>query len=194
MKAQTSRQKQAAATKRKIFMCAVSLFAEHAYEKVTINDIANEAQVSVGAFYHHYKNKESILNEGYRMFDDQLQEQWKNGHPSDCLKAMHFLVDHQMQSMEQMGALASAQYFKNQLSNEEKYILNKERFFYITIHDLVQEAILNGMIVGDTQTITDDILSSCRGTIYDWCLHEGNYSLTDKGSRVLDMVIHYYQR
>lgn len=49
MKPLTKRQQQALATKQKIFKCAVSLFAQKAYENVTVNDICQQAQVSVGA-------------------------------------------------------------------------------------------------------------------------------------------------
>ena len=66
MNTQMNRQKQALATKQKIFSRAISLFARQSYENVTVQDICAEADVSVGAFYHHFKSKENILDEGYR--------------------------------------------------------------------------------------------------------------------------------
>ncbi|SHO48353.1 TetR/AcrR family transcriptional regulator [Anaerocolumna xylanovorans] len=192
MKPQTKRKKQAIETKEKIFNCAVALFAQNSYENITVGDICRGAQVSVGAFYHHFKNKESILNEGYHLFDLQLEETWSQHHPANELEAIRFLVAYQMQSMQQMGSLASSQYFKNQLTNEEKYILNKERFFYKTIYEMVQRSVNGGSLFGDAYIITEDILSTCRGIIYDWCLHEGSYDLSEKGRRTLDMVLNHY--
>lgn len=192
MKPQTKRTKQAIETKEKIFNCAVALFAQNSYENITIGDICRAAQVSVGAFYHHFKNKESILNEGYHLFDLQLEEAWEEQHPADELEALRFLVANQMQSMQQMGSLASSQYFKNQLTNEEKYILNKERFFYKTVYEMVQRSVNGGSLFGDVRTITEDILGICRGIIYDWCLHEGSYDLSEKGGRTLEMVLNHY--
>lgn len=194
MKPQTNRQKQALATKHKIFSCAVSLFAAQSYENVTVQDICREAEVSVGAFYHHFKSKENILDEGYRLFDQQSEEAWKQGHPDEPLEAIHFLILEQAQSMENMGALAALQYFKHQLSSEEKYILNPDRFFYQTILLAVEEETKSGILSGDPIVITEDILSLTRGLIYDWCLHEGAYTLSERSQKVLDMIIRYYKK
>ena len=194
MKPQTNRQRQAIATKHKIFSCAVSLFAEKSYENVTVQDICDKAEVSVGAFYHHFKSKENILDEGYRLFDQQSEEAWKNGHPDSPLEAIHFLISGQARSMEDMGAMAALQYFKHQLSSKEKYILNKDRFFYQTIYHAVLEETFAGTLLGDPAAITEDILGITRGMIYDWCLHEGGYALSERTNHTLDMILSYYQK
>lgn len=192
MKPMTNRQKQALATKQNIFRCAVSLFAQKSYENVTVSDICQEAQVSVGAFYHHYKSKENILEECYHLFDQEVELAWMSGHPSDGFDAIRFLISEQAASMERMGASASLQYFKNQLSCSEKYILNPDRFFYQTIKNTIESEIVSGRLTGNAFMITEDILSTTRGTIYDWCLHEGSYSLSEKMLRMTEMVLQYY--
>lgn len=188
----TNRQKQALATKQNIFRCAVSLFAQKSYENVTVSDICQEAQVSVGAFYHHYNSKENILEEGYHLFDQEVELAWMSGHPSDGFDAIRFLISEQAASMERMGASASLQYFKNQLSCSEKYILNPDRFFYQTIKNTIESEIISGRLTGNAFVITEDILSTTRGTIYDWCLHEGSYPLSEKMLRMAEMVLQYY--
>lgn len=192
MKTQTSRQMQALATKQKIFSCAVSLFAQKTYENVTVQDICSEADVSVGAFYHHFKSKENILDEGYRLFDQRTEEAWNSGHPDSPLEAIQFLISVQARSMEGMGPPAVLQYFKNQLSCSEKYILNQERFFYKTIRQSVEDGIAAGLLAGDSAEITEDILGITRGMIYDWCLHAGTYCLPERSRRMVDMVMKWY--
>lgn len=193
MNPHTNRQKQALATRNKIFACAISLFEKKSYENVTVQDICAEAEVSVGAFYHHFQSKENILDEGYRIFDQQSEETWKNGHPESPSEAIRFLIMEQVSSMEGMGAKASLQYFKNQLSASEKYILNPDRFFYQTIYQTIEKAVLDGLLTGNAATITEDILSTTRGLIYDWCLHEGSYVLSEKSLRMLDIIFSYYK-
>ncbi len=190
----TKRQLQAAATKQRIFNHAISLFAANPYEKISVSDICTEAGVSVGAFYHHFKNKESILNEGYRIFDETLEQKWNEARPTVGRPGIEFLVHEQMFSMQDMGAAAAAQYFKNQLTAQEKYILNKERFFYKAVTECLREEITTGHLSGEANTIADDILSLCRGTIYDWCLHSGQYDLNEQGKKILEMVFGYYSR
>ncbi len=41
--------------------CAHKLFLERGYERTTINDVINEASVSKGGFYHHFRAKEDLL-------------------------------------------------------------------------------------------------------------------------------------
>ncbi len=41
--------------------CAQKLFLERGYERTTINDVIDEAGVSKGGFYHHFKAKEDLL-------------------------------------------------------------------------------------------------------------------------------------
>lgn len=192
MKPQTSRQLQALATKQNIFSCAVSLFAQKSYENVTVQDICAKASVSIGSFYHHFKNKESILDEGYRLFDQKSEDVWNNGHPDSPIERIRFLILEQARSMEDMGVAAALQYFKNQLSSSEKYILNRDRFFYRTIRCAVEEAVSLGTLTGDCTVITEDILGVTRGIIYDWCLHGGTYALSERSQRMVDMIINYY--
>lgn len=189
----TSRQLQAAATRQKIFNHAIRLFSANPYEKISVSDICASAGVSIGAFYHHFKNKESILSEGYRLFDESLEQKWNDQRPNVGNQGIHFLVHEQMLSMQAMGAAAAAQYFKNQLTAMDKYILNKERFFYKAVVDCLQEEINMGRLHSDAYTIADDILCLCRGTIYDWCLHDGKYDLISQGKKVLEMVLTFYR-
>ena len=42
--------------------------------------------------------------------------------------------------------------------------------------------------------ITEDILGTTRGLIYDWCLHEGSYVLSEKSLRILDILLDHYQK
>ncbi len=193
MEERTNRQKQAAATKQKIFRCAVELFAQKSYENVTIQDICRKAEVSVGAFYHHFGSKELIINEGYRLFDQQSEAKWEEGHPEEPLEQVQFLIGEQARSMEQMGAMASLQYFKNQLSCAEKYILDPERFFNKAIRQAIESAVTSGLLAGEAEELAEDILGLSRGIIYDWCLHEGAYSLWEREQRVLGMVFKKYQ-
>lgn len=47
--------------KEKIILSAESLFSQHGYESTSVNTIISNAQVSKGAFYHHFKTKEDLI-------------------------------------------------------------------------------------------------------------------------------------
>ncbi len=131
-----------------------------------MSDICTSAGVSIGAFYHHFQNKESILSEGYRLFDESLEQKWNDQQSIVGRQGIAFLIHEQMYSMQEMGAAAAAQYFKNQLTAQEKFILNKDRFFYRALINCVQEEI-KAAACREKRIVMRRYTDLCRGTLYD---------------------------
>ncbi len=183
---------QALNTRRNIFDKATTLFVEKSYEKVTIAQICKAAGISVGAFYHHFSSKESVLNEGYFWFDEELKESWSKKKPTFAQEKIEFLIEEQLKSICSLGYIYATQFFKNQLSNDNKYILNEDRIFYKLLFSSVLQGIEEKLFDANPQEITKRILRISRGTIYDWCLHEGSYNLVEEGLRDLTVALNYY--
>lgn len=55
------RKLQAIETKNRIFDIAHAMFRERGFYNVTVEEIADAANISVGALYHHFKNKYELL-------------------------------------------------------------------------------------------------------------------------------------
>jgi AcrR family transcriptional regulator len=51
--------------------CAQRLFMQKGYERTTINDVIAETGLSKGAFYHHFRAKEDLLEAITRRFGEQ---------------------------------------------------------------------------------------------------------------------------
>lgn len=64
------KQKRSIATKNKIKKTARKLFAQKGYYKVTTNMIAKEAEVPIGSFYNYFENKEDLILELIKDFND----------------------------------------------------------------------------------------------------------------------------
>lgn len=62
-------------TRQRILEVAAKLFLEKGYEKTTMRDIVEQVNMSKGAIYHHFKSKEEIIKEVYRMQEEQMQSQ-----------------------------------------------------------------------------------------------------------------------
>lgn len=58
--------------KLQILLAATQLFSERDYHSTSVQDIANLAGVSKGAFYLHFQSKEELLLSIYTYFIDQL--------------------------------------------------------------------------------------------------------------------------
>lgn len=189
-----SRKQRAMATKHKIFATALSLFSERPYEDVSVADICKAAEISVGAFYHHYKTKDEVLQEGYAFFDQQTEDAWGSFNPPTALAGIRFLVEAQLSSMEEIGVVAATQFFRNQLTSDKvlNYIMGDGRFFTNTLRSEIARHLGESEGSAHSCCLLEDVLSITRGVIYDWCLHKGGYDLVDKGLRLTEMCIDSY--
>lgn len=48
-------------TRQQIMQSALTLFAQKGYESASVTEICDRAQVSKGAFYHHFKTKQALF-------------------------------------------------------------------------------------------------------------------------------------
>ena len=62
-KIELSRQQQKSKeTKERIFRAAKRILQKNGYEELSIKNICEEAGVSNGSFYHHFKTKDDLLS------------------------------------------------------------------------------------------------------------------------------------
>lgn len=173
----TNRDKQALATKQRIYQCGVDLMSQHGYENITVEQIAKKANTSIGTFYHYFQSKFDLLGEVYRLGDVFFQE-----HTPE-------LLDKYENCAERIVA-----YFclYAQLSIDGG--LGKTRSLYVptntmflthgrAMQDLLTKILRQGQERGEIiDTIAPEIMTEklfivARGIIFDWCLHEGKSDL-----------------
>jgi len=68
-------------TRTRIMEAAIKLFSSRGYNKASVDDICKEAGISKGAFYHHFKSKQTLflaLLDGWLQFVDNAVEATKD--------------------------------------------------------------------------------------------------------------------
>lgn len=124
--------------------------------------------------------------------DQSLQEFWmhftRTGSTDDILS----FVLREAEILQERGYRIDTQLFKSQLTSEDKYILNKSRFSYRAILGMVRRLTNGGQLRGDPDEITRFIFLTTRGTLYDWCMHEGQYDLCDMFRKAVGIVLSFY--
>lgn len=185
----TQRDLQRIQTRRKLYECAIALFNEKSFHEVKVKDIVNAAGVSTGAFYHHFPSKEDIIDEGYRIFDKDLEKKYSEENPKKGIETILFLFEGQLNYVESMGVDMASVFFKNQLGIKHDYLFNETRFLYESLLDNTQY--INNTSLS-SQDITNNILRLSRGIIYDWCLHKGNYNLKEICMKNIKIYLEYY--
>jgi len=184
MKKLTQRQKQAIKTKLHILDIATQLAKTSSFESITIKDICDKANISVGAFYHHFKSKTDIITTGYKQLDLLLSERYEESNYQSIQDKIIGLFSEGGDMLQELGVSIVIEAYRNQLLSSAEYSFSHERSVYQVVKEFLIEAQVQGLIhVSMTKSIDDlseKIMKIVRGTIFDWCLKKGKYTLSSQ--------------
>ena len=181
-KAKTGRQIQAENTRRHIYECASRLFIERGYENVTIEDVAAEANVSVGAFYHHFKSKQEIFalhhqsqDELYQQFYDQVLCAPEHA-ASPALDKLRLFIPYIIQVSVSHGVEYICAVYPNLLSNSRFGADMVNRPYFQLLLRTVRQGQLEGSLRPEltAESVVNNITILIRGCIWDWCINNGD--------------------
>lgn len=145
-------------TVQKILDAALHLFLEKGYEQTTILDIVeNMGGLTRGAFYHHFKSKEEVLDAlGYRLFCEHNPfEALRQQTSMTALEKLKYLLIHSSESTDErkisvmsVKALQSPAFLKRFIDDNRDIVA-----------PLFQEIIEEGVKDGSIQTTHPKLLS-----------------------------------
>jgi len=191
MKKLTNRQKQAIATKLRITQVATELFKLNGFDSVKIQDICRAAEISTGAFYHHFKSKAEIINTAYEQVDILIIDRLETRNFCSNVDKLLFLLGEGANMMEELGWVFVSEIYKNLLPIERKYSTKPDRYITLEVKSIVEDSLKNGELDSSISSLdlTMIIMRISRGTIFDWCLHEGSYNLKSTMEFELNLVL-----
>lgn len=196
MKNLTKRQKQSIETKLKITKIATELFKDNGFENVKIQDICSKANISIGAFYHHFKSKSDIINIGYQQIDLLVKEKLESKNFDSYLDKIIFMLGEGSDLLENLGYVFVSDVYKNLLHIDNKYTFDSNRFVTLEIKVAIIEAIKNNELIDTVSPkhLTETLLKISRGAIFDWCLHSGSYALKSSMIFDLELILSNYKK
>ena len=176
----TSRDLQAIQTKKTIVRVCGDLLAEKSWNDIKITEICAEAGISVGTFYYHFKNKESILNK----IDERMDHYFYDHILQDCLllPPQQGLLEYmcsQTQFYLPVGHELFKNLFKAQLDNENYISELHTRYFNKGILALLENAKKQNLLAEDADMdfLLHQILSVNYGIYYFWCLMDNTIDI-----------------
>lgn len=184
-------------TKKKIVSAAWKLFYEQGYNGTTIDDIVYESGTSKGSFYHYFAGKDDLLSSLAYLFDEKYEE-LEEIMPEDMPSAekMFFLnkelfrmIDDSI-SIDLLTQLLSSQL----ITKNEKSLLDRNRTYFRLLRSIIMDGQKKGEI-SDSYSANDIVKAYAlyeRAMLYDWCLCNGEYSLSDYSSKMLPMFLNGY--
>lgn len=191
--AMTQRQQQAAETRQKIYLTTTTLYQTKPYDSVTIADICEAADISVGSFYHYFKDKDEVFNEGFRVLTQIYQERTKDV-SLPPVEHLLFLLRIISECNEKRGYRFMAASLHNEVLHLKPYVNNPDRPIYQDIYkDLVKAFDCGALSGGDPDVVSCDLVRVMKGTLYDWVVREGCFSLPTEVDRMAKMVLAPYR-
>ena len=174
---QLSRQQQKSReTKEKIFQAAKRILQKKGYEELSIKNICEEAGVSNGSFYHHFKTKDDLLSyyiEDQPQIDPDLLELPDS--VAGVKKGIIRVYMNYVQYCRELGVEFMAEYYdtKNQALNAS--IRTERPYPIVTVQTYVEKAVESGVVCLNVPVdeFTTDIRMIVIGNVFEWCIKHG---------------------
>lgn len=184
-----SRQQQKSrVTREKIFQAAKRILQKKGYEELSIKNICEEAGVSNGSFYHHFKTKDDLLSyyiEEQPQIDPDLLELPDS--VAGVKKGIIQVYMNYVRYCRELGVEFMAEYYdtKNQALNAS--IRTERPYPIVTVQTYVEKAVDAGVVRLDVQIdeFTTDIRMIVIGNVFEWCIKHGEADFEGNMSRSL---------
>ena len=115
--------------KQIIINTAIKLFAEQGFDKTSISQIVNRAQVSKGLVYHHFKNKEDLLRTIVKSTTEKMialsQNEESIENPKDALKNLILQIFKQLENEKEFYQLNLNILFQPALKHVLRDLINE---------------------------------------------------------------------
>lgn len=185
----TNRDKQAIATKEKIYKTGMEMIKKHGFDGISVSRIAKSAGVSVGTFYHYYTSKLDLFMDLYRIADTYFENEVaaETAMMPFGEKIKTFFREYCSMAENNGVELTCKMYVP-----DNSLFLARSGGMRKVLMDII--SVETGEHSGscDAKTaeeICDDLFLIARGTIFDWALHGGKYDLKGKMDKMLDVYL-----
>lgn len=175
-------------TKERIFRAAKHILQKKGYEELSIKNICEEAGVSNGSFYHHFKTKDDLLSyyieEQPTINPDLLDMPDSVGEAKIAIVRVYL---NYVEYCEELGVEFLSGYYdtKNQALNP---VSRTERPYpIVTVQTYIERAIEAGIVHLNVslEEFTTDIRMIVIGNVFEWCLREGKSDFSGNMRRSL---------
>lgn len=175
-------------TKERIFQAAIRILQRNGYENLSIKNICEEASVSNGSFYHHFKTKDDLLSYYIEMqptVNPELLEIPKN--KEDAKDAIVGVYLTYAAYCKELGVDFVAGYYNphNQALNPD--IRTERPYPIVTVQKYLEKAVDAGAIdlkLGIAEVVTD-IRMLVIGNAFEWALRSGSVNIEENIKRSL---------
>ena len=179
-------------TKAKIFRAAKHILQKQGYEQLSIKNICEEAGVSNGSFYHHFKTKDDLLSyyiEEQPSINPDLLDMPRNA--AEAKAAIIQVYLNYVHYCQDLGVEFMYNYYTPKNQSLNPLIRTERPYPIVTVHNYLKKAIDADIIKPDLdlEDITTDIRMIVIGNVFEWCLKSGEADFEGNMRRTLRIYL-----
>lgn len=137
----SKRQIQGQTSRDKLLDAATRLFHENGYQAVTVNDICEAAQLTKGAFYHHFDSKEALYQHLYTpQLDTYLASHFSISEDADGKTLLLALADATLSFSEEIGREMTSLSITVMLNRGTSHLFTEGRVHTRLLHQALSQS------------------------------------------------------
>ena len=181
-------------TRSRIVSAAWKLFYEQGYDDTTVEEIVEESGTSKGSFYHYFSGKDALLSSLSDLFDDKYQELIPTlSEDMDSFEKLMYLNQELFLMIDNSVSLdlVARMYSSQLVTAGEKHLMDHNRVYYKLLRQIVSEGQKKGELKADA-TVNEIVKAYAlceRALIYDWCISNGDYSLSQYAKTMMPVFL-----
>ena len=189
MEKKTRRAEQAMQTRKKIFDAAFELLEMMPYEQITIKDIVNRANVSIGTYYLYFSTKMDVFYQTYVKADDYFVDivaPMLTG-PTARENMLIYFDQYAIYNSE----YTSLRLTKLLYNSSNTYFLRRsEPGMLSVLREVIQKGLDNGELDNSmtAERIEIFLMDCIRGLVYNWCIRDGEFDLRKATQRQFNLL------
>lgn len=171
---------------------AAKIFKEKGFKNATLQDVADQLELTAPAVYYHVKNKEEILFEIYKKTMNLGLETLRSisyDSSTSTIKLKRIIYEYTTLVINNIEMFTVYFQEKHHLAPDNyDFITNQEREFALIIRKVYQQGIDNGEFISlNPAVVTNGILGMCSW-IYKWYEPSGSLTADDISGIFFNMV------
>lgn len=179
-------------TKSKIFLAAKTILQKHGYEQLSIKNICEEAGVSNGSFYHHFKTKDDLLSyyiEEQPSINPDLLDLPANA--SEAKNTIIYVYLNYVDYCMELGVEFMSNYYTPKNQSLNPLIRTERPYPIVTVQNYLQKCLDAGLFSFNhsLEEITTDIRMIVIGNVFEWCLKNGKTDFRGNMQRSLEIYL-----
>lgn len=193
----TKRSQQARQTRERIFSSVAELLSQKPFDSITIAEITAKAEISTGAFYHHFQSKDELFFEWVNQLDEIYQkfydEEVSRVTPETVLELIRKKIKLVLETYSKWGAEIITTSYIFMMKNEtlRERMTDNGRICNLIAYELFSKGQNWGIIRSDI-SISDLIASHVkmeRGALIDWCIQGGTADILKENEALIQLHV-----